>query len=133
MGILSQDKSEDLIEDLEDVIPRLRAQLALLSARDLLAFDHILERKLYDLDRAEIQEYTYGSEDGFLYARGFIVAVGKEYYNAVLTKPAIALADFECEEMCYLSRHLYEENFGALPISEISRESCSNKAGWPII
>jgi hypothetical protein len=96
-----------------------------------LAFDRILERKLYDLDRAEIHEHTDGSDDGFLYARGFIVAAGKDYYDAVLAKPSTARMDLECEEMCYLSWELYEENFGVLPPSEISRESCSNTAGWP--
>ena len=130
-GKLSEDKAEELLEALDDVIPALREQLGLLCAEDLLAFDRILERKLYDLDRAEIQEHTDGSDDGFLYARGFIVAVGKEYYDAVLTKPSTALMDLECEEMCYLSSEIYEEKFGVLPPSEISRESCSNKAGWP--
>ena len=47
-----------------------------LTAPELLEFDRILERKLYDIDRAEIQEYTDGSDDGFLYCRGFIVAAG---------------------------------------------------------
>lgn len=130
-GKLSQDKAEELQEILEDVIPALQKQLNLLSAEDLLAFDRILERKLYDIDREDIQEYTDGSDDGFLYARGFIVATGKEYYDAVLTKPSTALMDLECEDMCYLSWHMYEEKFGDMPASGISRESCSNKAGWP--
>jgi hypothetical protein len=41
------------------------------------------------------------------------------------------LTDLECEEMCYLPFHIHEEKFGAVPQSGISRESCSNKAGWP--
>lgn len=130
IGELSQDKAQEIMEDLEDVISALREQLDLLSAEDLLAFDRILERKLYALDRADIQEYTDGSEDGFLYARGFIVIAGKKYYEAVLTKPSVALMNLECEEICYLSSHLYEERFGVLPPSEISRESGSNRAGW---
>jgi hypothetical protein len=130
-GKLSEDRAETLVESLEEVIPALQAQLDQLSAEELLAFDRILERKLYDLDRAEIQEHTDGSDDGFLYARGFIVAVGKGYYDAVNAKPATALMDLECEDMCYLPWHLYREKFGEMPASDISRESCSNKAGWP--
>ena len=130
-GNLSEEKAEELLEVLEQVIPALRGNLNQLSAADLLAFDRILERKLYDIDRAEIQEHTDGSDDGFLYARGFIVAAGRGYYDAVNGKPSIALMNLECEEMCYLSLHIYEEKFGDLPQSGISRESHSNKAGWP--
>jgi len=132
-GKLSEEKGEELMEALEEVIPALRESLEQLPAPELLAFDRILERKLYDIDRAEIQEHTDGSDDGFLYARGFIVAAGKEYYDAVNAKPSVAMTDLECEEMCYLSAHVHEEKFGKFPSSSagISRESCSNKAGWP--
>ena len=130
-GKLSDEKAEELLESLEDVIAALRENLSHLSAADLLTFDRILERKLYDIDRAEIQEHTDGSDDGFLYARGFIVAAGRGYYDAVNAKPSVALMDLECEEMCYLSLHVHEEKFGEVPQSGISRESCSNKAGWP--
>jgi hypothetical protein len=130
-GKLSEDKAETLMESLEEVIPELQAQLEQLSAEELLLFDRILERKLFDLDRAGIHEHTDGSDDGFLYARGFIVAAGKGYYDAVNANPATAMMDLECEEMCYLPWHLYREKFGEMPASGISRESCSNKAGWP--
>ena len=130
-GKQSDQDATELAHTLEEVIPELRDQLGRLSAEDLLAFDRILERKLYDIDRAEIQEHTDGSEDGFLYARGFIVAMGRGYYDAVNKKPSVALIDIECEEMCYLSLHIHEEKFGRVSLSSISRESCSNKAGWP--
>ena len=130
-GKLSEEKAEELLESLEEVIPALREQLSELPAADLLAFDRILERKLYEIDRAEIQEHTDGSDDGFLYARGFIVAAGKGYYDAVNAKPSVAVMDLECEEMCYLSLHIHEDKFGKVPQSGISRESCSNKAAWP--
>jgi hypothetical protein len=130
-GKLSEDKAEELWEALEEVIPVLREDLDQLSADELLAFDRILERKLFEIDRAEVHEYTDGSDDGFLYARGFIVAAGRGYYDAVNADPSKAMMDQECEEMCYLSCHLYREKFGEMPPSEICRESNSNKAGWP--
>jgi hypothetical protein len=131
LGQLSGEKAEELVAALDEVIPALRALLDELSADQLLAFDRILERKLYDLDRSEVQEATDGSDDGFLYARGFIVVAGRAYYDAVNREPATALMDFECEEMCYISWHLHEEKYGEMPASDISRESCSNPTGWP--
>lgn len=129
-GKLSEQKAEGLVEAMEELVQSLRRLLDQLPAEELLAFDRILERKLYEIDRGEIQEHTDGSDDGFLYARGFIVAAGKLYYDAVNAHPATALMDMECEEMCYLPWRLYRTKFGEAPPSGISRESCSNKAAW---
>jgi len=129
-GKLSEEAADVLSESLDEVIGSLHESLEELSADDLLEFDRILERKLYDIDRAEIQRQTQGSDDGFLYARGFIVIVGRDYYDSVNKNPKIAMMDLECEEMCYISWNIYRENFGDPPKSEISRESHSNKAGW---
>ena len=99
---------------------------------ELASLDRVLERKLYDIDRADIQSVTDGSDDGFLYARGFIVAMGRDFYEAVASDPEVAVPDAECEEMCYFFAHLYRERFGEFPKtgSGISRESCSNATGW---
>jgi hypothetical protein len=132
-GKLDEDGALDLQDALYDVLPALENELNRLSKEQLFKFDRIIERKLYDIDRAEIQEKTDGSDDGFLYARGFIVAMGEAYYNAVNKDPNKAVTDFECEEICYLSFHLYENKFGDMPESEISRESCTNPQGWPDI
>jgi hypothetical protein len=133
-GKISDSAAEELADSLEEMISALREQLEKLPAKELIAFDRIMERKLYDIDRKEIQEHTDGSDDGFLYARGFVIAAGKPFYDAVNAKPSvgavIAEGGLECEEICYLSWHLYEEKYGEIPDSGISRESCSNKAGW---
>ena len=112
------------------VVPALQEQLAGLPAEELLAFDRILERKLYDIDRADIQERTDGSDDGFLYCRGFIVGMGRGYYEAVRANPDRAVMDAECEEMCYLSWHLYHEQVrrGAA-VGHLSRDAVQ-LAGW---
>jgi len=98
----------------------------------LTSLDRVLERKLYDIDRADIQAVTDGSEDGFLYARGFIVATGSDFHDAVASDPQVAMPDAECEEMCYFFADLYRERFGEFPETGpgISRESCSNAIGW---
>jgi hypothetical protein len=130
-GRLSEDGAYALQETLgEGVVPALQEQLADLPAEELLAFDRILERKLYDIDRADIHERTDGSDDGFLYCRGFIVGMGRGYDEAVRAHPDRAVMDAECEAMYYLSWRLYQERFGEMPPSGISRETQSNSAGW---
>jgi hypothetical protein len=130
LGKLSEANAEKLVGVADEVVAVLRTWLDTLSPGDLLAFDRILERKLYDIDRAEVQRATDGGDDGFLYARGLIIAAGKAYFDAVNQKPSTAMMGLQCEDMCYLSWHLYQEKFGELPESEISRESCSNAQGW---
>jgi hypothetical protein len=129
-GKLSEKRAEELAEALDEVIPVLERQLDQLKPEALLAFDRILERKLYDIDRRDVHEYLDGSDDGFLYARGFVVAAGQAYYDAVNANPSVALMNLECEEMCYLSWHVYQDKFGDARRSGISRESHSNAAGW---
>jgi hypothetical protein len=129
-GQLPDGQLTGLLGALDDVISSLRDSLRRLDQNDLLAFDRILERKLWDIDRAEIQKITDGSDDGFLYARGFIVVAGRDFYDAVNATPERALVDVECEEMCYLSYHVYVEKFGKMPRSGITRESASNPSGW---
>jgi len=131
-GELDEDSADELACQLSDeVVPALEEALSQLPKDELLQFDRILERKLYDIDRSEIQEYTDGSDDGFLYCRGFIVAAGKGYYDAVDRDPSRAMMDLEGEDLCYLPVRVHSEKFGDMPDSGISRESGSNSAGWP--
>lgn len=117
---------------LDEFLDHLRALCIALSAAELTSLDRVLERKLYDIDRADIHEVTDGSDDGFLYCRGFIVAMGELFYRAVVATPAVAVLDAECEAMCYFFAHLHNERFGDYPDtgSGISRESTSNSAAW---
>lgn len=127
----SEELAFSLEESLDSVVESLEGQLQKLSAEELLAFDRVLERKLYDIDRADIHEHTDGSDDGFLYCRGFIVALGRGYYEAVRDNPELAVMDASCEQMGYVSFHLSHDRFGDVPSSGISRETCSNPEGWP--
>ncbi|QXJ19665.1 DUF4240 domain-containing protein [Actinomadura graeca] len=104
-----------------------------LPAEELTRMDRVVERLLHDIDRADVHAVTDGSDDGFLYARGFIVALGEEFYTAVTRDPHMAVLDAECERMCYFFARLHNERFGDYPDtgSGISRESCSNPEGWP--
>lgn len=117
---------------LDAFLAQLSALSTDLTSEELTALDRVAERALYDIDRAEIQAITDGSDDGFLYARGFIVAMGRDYYDAVNSDPEAATTDAECEEMCYFFAHLHNERFGGFPKtgSGISRETASNPTGW---
>ncbi|WP_020525341.1 DUF4240 domain-containing protein [Catelliglobosispora koreensis] len=105
-----------------------------LTSAGLTDLDRVVERLLFDIDRSDIQQVTDGSDDGFLYARGFIVALGQHYYEAVVSNPSLAVLDCDCEEMCHLFADVHEELFGKRPDtgSGITRESCTNPAGWYI-
>ncbi len=130
-GTLPEEEVQALGEHaLDEVVPRLQESLDRLTERELLKFDRILERKLHDIDRADIHEHTDGSDDGFLYSRGFIVAAGRTYYEAVSAKPSLAMMDIECEDICYLPARIYQEKFGEMPASGISRETGSSKDAW---
>ncbi|MET8278694.1 DUF4240 domain-containing protein [Micromonospora sp. NPDC005174] len=113
-------------------LDRLTHLSAGLSTQELTDLDRVVERKLHDIDRDDIHEVTDGSDDGFLYCRGFIVALGRDYYEAVRATPALAVFDAECESMCYFFAHLHNDRFGSWPEtgSGISRESFGNPAGW---
>lgn len=126
------DGRDGLLAWTERFLTQLRRLSAGLSSAELTDLDRVVERKLYELDREEIHEHTDGSDDGFLYCRGFIVAAGREFYEAVDADPAMAMMDAELEEMCYFFWHLHNERFGGHPDtgSGISRETGSNSQGW---
>jgi hypothetical protein len=103
-----------------------------LSADELTRLDRVVERKLWELDRADVHAVTGGSADGFLYSRGFVVAMGREFCDAVAGDPEMGVRYAECEEMCYFFAHLCDDRFGEFPDtgSGISRESRSNLMAW---
>lgn len=103
-----------------------------LPAAELASLDRVLERKLWEIDRADVHAVTGGSDGGFLYSRGFIAAMGREFYGSVVDTPQMAVPWAECGEMCYFFAQLYRDRFGDFPDtgSGISREPGSNLAGW---
>jgi hypothetical protein len=100
--------------------------------KDLTAFIHILEERLYHIDRQDIHEYTEGSDDGFLYCRCFVVGMGWEYYTMVDEDLSKATMDIEAELFGFSTYGVYGEKNG----DEFERysihsiETCSNREGW---
>ncbi|PUZ27459.1 Protein of unknown function [Chitinophaga costaii] len=129
-----EDELLELSDTMTDVIVHnYRERLAALDQASLTAFLRILEEKLFHLDRKEIHNNTDGSDDGFLYARGFIVFMGEAYYNKIDQNPSEATEDVECDEFVFAGYDVYEDKFA----EEFQRnlihntESTSNKdGGW---
>lgn len=75
------------------------------------------------------------SDDGFLYSRAAVVAVGREAYESVFGHPE-RFAPFTArrgEELLYVHEAAFEQVTG-LEWDRPTRydyESCSNKDGWP--
>ena len=127
----------DLFEGLsfgldDEVSEALEERLRELPREDLVKFNHLMEEKLFRLDREEIHRHTDGSDDGFLYCRGFIVGMGERYYHLVLANPAQATTDAEAESIPFVGYQVYEDRFGeAFPRESVySIASGSNPDGW---
>jgi Protein of unknown function (DUF4240) len=93
------------------VLNNYNKRLVLLGKPDLTAFIHILEEKLYQIDRAEIYELTGGSDDDFLYARFFMVAIGEGYYNKIDRDTSMATAGLEAEQFGFAPYEVYKYKF----------------------
>lgn len=130
---------EELLEELsgevgETILENYNKRLILLDKQKFTEFIHILEEKLYRIDREVIHKYTDGSDDGFLYCRCFILAMGERYYNMVDENPSKATMDLEAEIFGFSAYKVFQEKFG----EEFDRnsihciESCSNKSGWNV-
>ncbi len=132
-----QTNQVDLFEGLsfgldDEVSEAIEEKLRELSKDDLVRFNHLMEEKLFRLDREEIHRHTDGSDEGFLACRGFIVGMGERYYHLVHTTPAKATADAAAESIPFVGYRVYQERFR----EEFPRESVyplesgSNPDGW---
>ncbi len=128
-----QELIEVLSGELEyTILENYKKRLLALKKEELTSFIHILEERLYHIDRGEIQEYTDGSDDGFLYCRCFIVGMGEKYYNLIDKDPSQATMDAEAEMFGFSAYDVYEEKFEEEfdRYSIHSIESGSNEKGW---
>jgi hypothetical protein len=127
----------DLFEGLsfgldDEVAEAIEERLQELPREDLAGFNHLMEEKLFRLDREEIHRHTDGSDDGFLYCRGFIVGMGERYYNLVLANPSKATTDAEAASIPFVGYGVYEDRFGEVFPRELVYPiaSGSNPDGW---
>lgn len=126
-----------LIEDLTGevygtITNNIRDLLQELNKEELTAFNHIMEERLFHIDREDIHQQTDGSDDGFLYCRCFIVGMGRAYYEMIDETPSKATYGAEAEIVGFIGYIVYQELFG----EEFDRntvhciETCSNARGW---
>jgi len=129
----NEESLEQLSYKLEDIITNNYVnRLSKLSKNELTNFIHILEERIYNIDRKEIHTHTGGSDDGFLYGRCFIVGMGKNYYDMIDKTPSKAKFDLDAEGFGFSAYQVYEDLFE----EEFDRnsthciESCFNENGW---
>ncbi|RYY11345.1 MAG: DUF4240 domain-containing protein [Chitinophagaceae bacterium] len=125
---------EALADEIEDnVLTTYEDRLYELEKNELTGFIHILEERLYNIDRAEIHEYTDGSDDGFLYVRCYIVAMGRAYYDMIDKDPKKATPDVEAEGFGFTAYSVYADRFDEdfRRGSKHNIETGSNAKGWP--
>lgn len=115
-----------------DLISYYQIELWKLEKQEFISYIHKLEEKLYQIDREEMHKYIGGSDDGFLYGRCFILAMGKEYFEMIDKDPKKAKYSLEAEgfgfEAYILYEKIFKEEFERNTIHCI--ESCSNEGEW---
>jgi len=130
---------EDGRED--EAVEPLQSALNVKSESELFGFEEALSQKLYAIDGegfADNAGDSGGSDDGFLYARCFVVAKGHEFYEAVKSDSMRMPKSIEewCESLLYPHRAAWADLTGKdqseWPFeATVSYESGSNAELWP--
>ena len=125
----------------EEAVHPLHAALRLESESQLFAFEETLSRKLHSIDGEEFAKNagdSGSSDDGFLYARCYVVAKGRDFYEAVKSDPTRMPNSIDqwCEALLYPHRAAWAERTAneqsAWPFeASVSDESGSNPDLWP--
>lgn len=122
----------------EAVIEPAFNTLVSLGEKEIIEFEEILAKKLYELDRRDIAKACYNvddkhfSGDDFLYSRCVVVANGKEIFDEVISNPDEMPSEMEFESLLYLGPRAYEELTGEelVQVTKYSYETLSNTEGW---
>lgn len=106
----------------------------------LAEFEEALAQKLYAIDGEDYARNageSGSSDDAFLYARLYVIARGREYYETVRAHPERMPKSLQqwCESLLYVHKYAWEALTGrsasAWPFSPtVSYESGSNSALW---
>ena len=126
--------------DDEEAVEQLVLELSTKSIQDIDQFQEHLSQALYAIDGQKwIDEAgeSSGSGDGFLYARCYVVAKGRENYSSTLSNPASMpkSSDQWAESLLYVAGQAWAEVTGNDEEdydreSTVSYESFSNEAQW---
>jgi hypothetical protein len=121
-----------------DAVQPLTDFLATLPASKIEGFDEQLSQLLYEIDTREHMRnagMSAGSSDGFLYARCFVVASGKTFYESVKQDPKRMPKSLDewCEPLLYVAEQAWERSARSHKWNyspSVSYESGSNSKGW---
>ena len=110
-------------EDCEEQAEKLESLLAKLEPPEIVAFDELLAKRLNEAYRWDLWAVAYiinggCSDDSFEYFRCWLIAQGKEFFEAVLKNPEhagkrVKVGDeVECEDFLYVALKAYETKTG---------------------
>jgi hypothetical protein len=107
---------------------------------EIKEFENILAQCLYDIDDpayADEAGESGRSGDGFLYARCYVVAMGKKHYDSVKADPARMPKSLDewCKSLLYVPQKAWAAATGGEPeswdhVPLVSYETGINKANW---
>jgi len=126
--------------DEEAAVSPLIDELAELSERRLQGFEEKLAKALYRLDGrkyAEAAGESGKSDDGFLYARCYVVGCGRKRYEQTLADPTMMpkSTDQWFEALLYAAAEAWAQSTGRDPEewdydADLDYETGSNQEGW---
>lgn len=138
IGKIDRDALSD--GDEEGAVEPLIEALAEHAEGEIKEFENILAQCLYDLDGrayADQAGESGQSDDGFLYARCYVVARGKKHYDSVKADPTKMPKSLDewCESLLYVAQQAWVNATGKDEESwdhhaPVSYETGSNKAKW---
>jgi hypothetical protein len=138
IDLIDQEALEEC--DDEEAVEPLVSALSSRSEREIDQFQEYLSQSLYAIDGQKwIEEAgdSSGSGDGFLYARCYVVAKGRDSYSIVLNSPSSMpkSSDQWAESLLYVAGQAWAELTGNDEEdydreSTVSFESFSNTAQW---
>jgi len=134
-------KSKIDTDDCEEQAANLSQLLSDLEPPEIISFDEHFNQKLIESYRWDLWAVAYivnggASDDGFLYFRGWLIAQGKDYFEAALSDPETAannavVGEFnECEDILYVARQSYEEKTGDEIPTSLSEPSEPAGESW---
>lgn len=139
---IDRDALNELGEDdyPDSLMQPLTEELVKLSIPELQQFEEILAKALYGIDGrlfAANAGDSGRSDDGFLYCRCWVVANGREYYDAVLADPEKmpkTIGEW-CEPLLYVASEAWAKKTGKDVEewdydTEVSYETGSNEELW---
>jgi hypothetical protein len=129
-------------EDSEEQAEKLTELLTRLEPAEIIDFEQHLMRRRNEAYRWDIWAVAYiinggCSDDGFEYFLGWLIAQGKEFYEAVLQNAEQAAKkvrdgeEVECESILYAARYAYEGKTGTeMPLSKIKPLAKPKGKSW---